>query len=60
MTGLSRDHGAWQVKSMGDGAMIWAPDAARAVALAADTLDERWDAASTCCQFASASTQAQR
>jgi class 3 adenylate cyclase len=40
MTGLSREHGAWHVKSMGDGAMIWAPDAARAVALAADTLDE--------------------
>jgi adenylate cyclase len=40
MTGLSRLHGAWHVKSMGDGAMIWAPDAARAVALAGDTLDE--------------------
>ena len=40
MRGLSRRHGAWQVKSMGDGVMIWAPDAARAVALAADTLDE--------------------
>jgi adenylate cyclase len=40
MRGLSRRHGAWQVKSMGDGVMIWAPDAARAVALAADTLEE--------------------
>jgi class 3 adenylate cyclase len=37
---LSRVHGAWQVKSMGDGVMIWAPDAARAVALAAHTVDE--------------------
>ena len=40
MSGLSREHGAWQVKSMGDGVMIWAPDAARAVALAADTLED--------------------
>ena len=31
---LARDHGATQVKSMGDGVMIWAPDAAEAVALA--------------------------
>ena len=37
---LSREHGARQVKSMGDGAMIWAPDAARAVALAARTVLE--------------------
>ena len=29
MTALSREHGARQVKAMGDGAMIWAPDAAR-------------------------------
>jgi class 3 adenylate cyclase len=35
---LSRRYGAWQVKSMGDGVMIWAPDAGRAVALAADVL----------------------
>jgi class 3 adenylate cyclase len=28
MCALSREHGAWQVKSMGDGVMIWAPDAA--------------------------------
>jgi class 3 adenylate cyclase len=40
MSGLSRRHGAWQIKSMGDGVMIWAPDAARAVALAADTLEQ--------------------
>jgi adenylate cyclase len=40
MSGLSRRHGAWQIKSMGDGVMIWAPDAARAVALAADTLKQ--------------------
>jgi adenylate cyclase len=39
ISGLSRHHGAWQIKDMGDGAMIWAPDAARAVALAADTLE---------------------
>ena len=39
MSGLSRRHGAWQIKAMGDGVMIWAPDAARAVALAADTLE---------------------
>ena len=40
MTALSREHGARQVKSMGDGAMIWAPDAALAVALAARTVLE--------------------
>ena len=39
ITGLSRAHGAWQVKSMGDGAMIWAPDASRAVALAARVVE---------------------
>jgi class 3 adenylate cyclase len=37
---LSREHGARQVKSMGDGAMIWAPDPAGAVALAARTVVE--------------------
>jgi adenylate cyclase len=37
---LSRRHGAWQVKSMGDGVMIWAPDAGRALALAAEAVDE--------------------
>jgi class 3 adenylate cyclase len=40
MTALSREHGAWQVKSMGDGAMIWAPDAAQAMALAARAVRE--------------------
>jgi adenylate cyclase len=40
MCALSRKHGARQVKSMGDGVMIWAPDAAAAVALAARTVDE--------------------
>jgi adenylate cyclase len=40
MIGLSREHGTWQVKSMGDSVMIWAPDAAQAIALAADTLEE--------------------
>jgi adenylate cyclase len=36
---LSRDHGAWKVKSLGDGAMIWSPDAGRAVTLAGDALE---------------------
>jgi class 3 adenylate cyclase len=40
MCALSREHGATQVKSMGDGVMIWAPDAAAAVALAARTATE--------------------
>lgn len=40
MSTLSRRHGASQVKSMGDGVMIWAPDPAAAVALAARTVDE--------------------
>jgi adenylate cyclase len=39
MSSLSRQHGAWQVKSMGDSVMIWSPDADRAVAVAADTLE---------------------
>jgi class 3 adenylate cyclase len=37
---MSRRHGAWQVKSMGDGVMIWAPDAGRAMALAAQAVEE--------------------
>jgi adenylate cyclase len=40
MCGLSREHGASQVKSMGDGVMIWAPDPAAAVALAARAVAE--------------------
>lgn len=40
MAALSREHGAWQIKSLGDGAMILAPDAAQAVALAARALEE--------------------
>jgi class 3 adenylate cyclase len=40
MCALSRAHGARQVKSMGDGVMIWAPDAARAVALAARAVEQ--------------------
>ena len=40
MCALSREHGATQVKSMGDGVMIWAPDPADAVALAARAVDE--------------------
>jgi adenylate cyclase len=43
MRSLSRQYGAWQVKSMGDGVMIWAPDAARAVALAARAVEEIGD-----------------
>jgi class 3 adenylate cyclase len=37
---LSREHGAWHVKSMGDGAMIWVPDAGSAVRLAERTLTD--------------------
>jgi class 3 adenylate cyclase len=40
MCALSREHGAWQVKSMGDGVMIWAPDAERAIVLAARTVED--------------------
>jgi adenylate cyclase len=40
MSLLSRQHGAWHVKSMGDGAMIWVPDAEQAVALVERTLIE--------------------
>ena len=38
MCALSRDHGARQVKSMGDGVMIWIADAGDAVSLAARAL----------------------
>lgn len=37
---LTREHGALRVKSLGDGAMIYAPDAAQALALAARTVAE--------------------
>jgi len=40
MCALSREHGAWQVKSMGDGVMIWAPDAGAAIRLAARAVDD--------------------
>jgi adenylate cyclase len=40
MCALSRQHGATQVKSMGDGVMIWAPEPGAAVALAARTVEE--------------------
>ncbi len=40
MSALSREHGARQVKSMGDGAMIWVRDATEAVALAARAVEE--------------------
>ena len=40
MSTLSREHGAWHVKTMGDGAMVWAPDATQAVALAVRVLQE--------------------
>ena len=40
MCALTREHGATQVKSMGDGVMIWSPDAGRAVALAAHTVED--------------------
>jgi len=40
MSALSREHGASQVKSMGDGVMIWAPDAGDAIALAAAAVEQ--------------------
>jgi class 3 adenylate cyclase len=40
MRALSREHGAWQVKSMGDGVMIYSSDAAAAIALAARAVQE--------------------
>jgi class 3 adenylate cyclase len=40
MCALSRTRGATQVKSMGDGVMIWAPDPAGAVALAARVVEQ--------------------
>jgi adenylate cyclase len=40
MCELARDHGATQVKSMGDGVMIWAPDASAAIALAGRAVEE--------------------
>jgi adenylate cyclase len=40
MSLISREHGACHVKSMGDGAMIWVPDATQAVALVERTLAE--------------------
>jgi adenylate cyclase len=39
MCALSRDHGAREVKSMGDGVMIWIADAGDAVSLAAEALN---------------------
>jgi adenylate cyclase len=40
MCALSRENGAWQVKSMGDGVMICSPDPAAAIALAARAVQE--------------------
>jgi class 3 adenylate cyclase len=40
VSALSRQHRARHLKSMGDGAMIWVPDAADAVALASRVLTE--------------------
>jgi class 3 adenylate cyclase len=40
MCALSRRHGAWQVKSMGDGVMIWSSDPGRPIALAAQAVEE--------------------
>jgi adenylate cyclase len=40
MRALARKHGGWQVKSMGDGVMIWTPEAAAAVELAAEVVRE--------------------
>ena len=59
MCALSREHGAWQIKSMGDGVMIWAPDAGRAMALAAHTVDAV-RSARICSPSTSASTPARQ
>src|ERR1700760_4169892 len=40
MRALSHEHGAWHVKSMGDGAMICVPEGTRAVPFAGRTLAE--------------------
>ncbi|HEU0024265.1 MAG TPA: adenylate/guanylate cyclase domain-containing protein [Thermoleophilaceae bacterium] len=40
MCDLSRSHGATQVKSMGDGVMIWAPDPGAAMSLASHAVEE--------------------
>ena len=40
LSSLCRQHGAWQVKSMGDGAMVWAPDPGCAVELAVRAVHE--------------------
>jgi class 3 adenylate cyclase len=40
VSALSRQHGAVQIKSLGDGAMIWAPSAAQAIALAARVVED--------------------
>ncbi len=40
MCALSREHGAWQVKSMGDGVMIWSPNPAAAIKLAAKVIED--------------------
>ena len=52
MAALCRRHGAWQVKSMGDGAMIWAPDASAAATLARAGAG-RGGRGPICCRFAS-------
>jgi adenylate cyclase len=43
MCALSREHGATQVKSRGDGVMIWAPDAVALAARAVETVGTRPD-----------------
>ena len=40
MRGLSRRHGAWEVKTMGDGIMLWVSNAAQAIALAAGAVEQ--------------------
>jgi len=40
MCALAREQGSWQVKSMGDGVMIWSPDPAAAVTLAGRAVEE--------------------
>ena len=57
MSALCREHGARHLKAMGDGAMIWVPDAGRAVTLAASAVQDSAPA-TTCCRCASACTPA--
>lgn len=56
MCALSREHGAWQVKSMGDGVMIWLPTPG-ARSRSPGTLSRTSGRALTCCRCGSACTR---